>query len=159
MAVASLLAVLRLSRPGARLDRVLPALALPVLAMWTLAAFALAGAEPGQRMGLVFGATWTECPFLIALLSVPMFVATFWAMRGLAPTRLPLAGTAAGLLSGAVGGLVYCLHCPEYGGTVHWHLVPARHADPRRDGGLAGASLAALVASGHEADCFGATAR
>ena len=125
MAVASLLAVLRLSRPGARLDKVLPALALPVLAMWALAAVALAGAEPGQRMALVLGPTWTECPFLIALLSVPMFIATFWAMRGLAPTRLPLAGTAAGLLSGAVGGLVYCLHCPNmeapFIGT--WYLL------------------------------------
>lgn len=125
MAVASLLAVLRLSRPGARLDRVLPALALPVLAMWALAAVALAGAAPAQRMALVFGATWTECPFLIALLSMPMFIATFWAMRGLAPTRLPLAGTAAGLLSGAVGGLVYCLHCPNmeapFIGT--WYLL------------------------------------
>lgn len=113
LGVASLLAVLRLSRPGARLDRVLPALALPVLAMWALAAVALAGAAPGQRMALVLGATWTECPFLIAMLSAPMFVATLWAMRGLAPTRLPLAGTAAGLMSGTVGGLVYCLHCPE----------------------------------------------
>ncbi|MBI3433448.1 MAG: DUF1109 domain-containing protein [Hydrogenophilales bacterium] len=113
LGVASLLAVLRLSRPGARLDRVLPALAVPVVAMWTLAAFVLAGAEPGQRMGLLLGATWTECPFLIAMLSAPMFAATLWAMRGLAPTRLPLAGTAAGLLSGTVGGLVYCLHCPE----------------------------------------------
>ena len=125
MAVASLLAVLRLSRPGARLDKVLPALALPVLAMWALAAVALAGAEPGQRMALVLGPTLTECPFLIALLSVPMFIATFWAMRGLAPTRLPLAGAAAGLLSGAVGGLVYCLHCPNmeapFIGT--WYLL------------------------------------
>jgi len=125
MAGASLLAVLRLSRPGARLDRVLPALAVPVLAMWALAAVALAGAEPDERMGLFLGATWAECPFLIALLSVPMFIATFWAMRGLAPTRLPLAGTAAGLLSGAVGGLVYCLHCPNmeapFIGT--WYLL------------------------------------
>lgn len=125
LGVASLLAVLRLSRPGARLDRVLPALALPVVAMWALAAFVLAGAEPEQRMGLLLGATWAVCPFLIAMLSAPMFVATLWAMRGLAPTRLPLAGTAAGLLSGTVGGLVYCLHCPEmeapFIGT--WYLL------------------------------------
>jgi len=125
MAVASLLAVLRLSRPGARLDRLLPILALPVVAMWVLAAFALAAAAPGQRMELLFGPTWAECPFLIALLSVPMFAASLWVMRSLAPTRLPLAGTAAGLLSGAVGGLVYCLHCPNmdapFIGT--WYLI------------------------------------
>jgi len=46
-------------------------------------------------------------------------------MRGQAPTQLPLAGTAAGLLAGTVGALVYCLHCPElqapFVGT--WYLV------------------------------------
>ena len=34
-------------------------------------------------------------------------------MKGLAPTRLALAGAAAGLLAGAIGALVYALHCPE----------------------------------------------
>ena len=34
-------------------------------------------------------------------------------MKGLAPTRLALAGAAAGLLSGATAALVYALHCPE----------------------------------------------
>ncbi len=48
LGVASLLAVLRLSRPGTRLDKVLPALAVPVVTMWFLAAFVLAGAEPGS---------------------------------------------------------------------------------------------------------------
>jgi hypothetical protein len=59
------------------------------------------------------------------MLSLPVFVAVLWAMRGLAPTRLPLAGTAAGLLAGTVGALVYCLHCPEldapFLGT--WYLL------------------------------------
>jgi hypothetical protein len=125
LAAASLLAVLRLSRPGAHLDRVLAALAGPVVAMWVLAAIVLAGAEPDLRAGLVLGETWAECPFLIAMLSVPTFAATFWAMRGLAPTRLPLAGTAAGLLSGTVGGLVYCLHCPEMAAPFigSWYLL------------------------------------
>lgn len=34
-------------------------------------------------------------------------------MRGLAPTRLALAGAASGLLAGALGALVYALHCTE----------------------------------------------
>jgi hypothetical protein len=34
-------------------------------------------------------------------------------MKGLAPTRLALAGAAAGLLSGSIGAAVYALHCPE----------------------------------------------
>jgi len=125
LAAASLMAVLRLSRPGARLDWVPTALAAPVLLMWALAAIALADAEPALRAGLLFGATWAKCPFLIAMLSVPVFAATLWAMRGLGPTRLRLAGAAAGLLSGTVGALVYSLHCKEleapFIGT--WYLL------------------------------------
>jgi hypothetical protein len=34
-------------------------------------------------------------------------------MKGLAPTRLRLAGAAAGFVAGATGTLVYCVHCPE----------------------------------------------
>ena len=113
LAAASLLAVSRLSRPGLRLAWVPGALAAPVLAMWVLAASVLMRADPAQRGQLFFGETWTTGPFLVALLSAPVLVALLWAMRGLAPTRLGLAGAAAGLLSGAVGALVYCLHCPE----------------------------------------------
>ena len=105
-AAASLLAALRLSQPGVRLSRAPAALAAPVLAIWLLSAVMLLRAEPVQRAGMFFGDTWNSCPFLIALLSAPVFVAVVWAMQGLAPTRLRLAGAAAGLLSGAVGALV-----------------------------------------------------
>jgi hypothetical protein len=125
LAIASLLTVLRLSRPGARLDWVPAAFAVPIVAMWALAGFVLAVAEPAQRMGLLLGSTWAVCPFLIAMLSAPLLAAILWAMRDLAPTRLPLAGTSAGLLAGTVGALVYCLHCPEleapFIGT--WYLL------------------------------------
>jgi hypothetical protein len=125
LGAASLLAVVRLSRPGAPLDWAPVGLAAPVLAMWLLAAVVLVRAEPSHRIDLLLGATWAVCPFLIAMLSLPMFAATLWAMRGLAPTRLPLAGTAAGLLSGTVGALVYCLHCPELEAPFigSWYLL------------------------------------
>ncbi|MCU0805182.1 MAG: DUF1109 domain-containing protein [Burkholderiales bacterium] len=113
VAAGALLAVARLSRPGAPLARVPAALAAPVVALWALAAVALVAAAPGERAALFFGATWTACPFNIAMLSVPAFVAVLWAMKGLAPTRLRLAGAGAGLLAGALGALVYTLHCPE----------------------------------------------
>jgi hypothetical protein len=116
---------LRLSRPGLRLAWVPGALAAPVLVMWFLAAFDLMRADPAQRAGLFFGHTWTSCPFLVAMLSAPVFVAVLWATRGLAPTRLRLAGSAAGLLSGAIGALVYCLHCPELAAPFlgFWYLL------------------------------------
>jgi hypothetical protein len=60
------------------------------------------------------GQTALVCPLLIALVSTPMFIAFVWLMRSLAPTRLRVAGAAAGFAAGAIGALVYSLHCPEY---------------------------------------------
>ncbi len=125
LAVASLLAAARLSRPGMPLAWTKGALAAPVLAMWLLALFVLWRADASARTALFFGQTWTSCPLLVAMLSVPIFAAVVWAMRGLAPTRLRLAGAAAGLLSGASGALVYCLHCPEMDAPFlgFWYLL------------------------------------
>lgn len=125
LAAASVLAALRLSQPGVRLAWVPGALTAPVLAIWLLAAVVLARADAAQRAGLFFGDTWNSCPFLVALLSAPVFAAVVWAMKGLAPTRLRLAGAAAGLLAGAVGALVYSLHCPELGAPFIgvWYLL------------------------------------
>jgi hypothetical protein len=121
----ALLATQRLSRPGAPLRHVPAAIVAPVIAMWLLAAVVLLAAAPGQREELLFGATWAACPFNVAILSVPVFVALLWAMKGLAPTRLALAGAAAGLLSGAVAALVYTLHCPEMAAPFLgvWYLL------------------------------------
>lgn len=111
--VASLFAVLRLSRPGGRIDWVPRLIAVPLLVIWFIAAYVLIQADPSERAELFYGSTSAYCPFLIALFSVPAFVSVTWAMKGLAPTRPRLAGFAAGLLSGATAALVYCLHCPE----------------------------------------------
>jgi hypothetical protein len=113
LVAGALMAAARLSRPGVRLGRVPAAIAAPVLAMWLIAAFVLLDAVTGQRDELIFGDTWSECFINVGMLSVPVFGALLWAMKGLAPTRLALAGAAAGLLAGATGALIYALHCPE----------------------------------------------
>jgi hypothetical protein len=113
LAAGGLLAVARLARPGMPLAWLPAGLAAPVLVMWMLAAAALLGANPEERTELIFGQTSTICPLIIALLSAPVFVAILWAMKSLAATCLRLAGAAAGLASGAIGALVYTLHCPE----------------------------------------------
>jgi len=125
LAAGSLVAAARLSRPGVRLAWAPGALAVPVAAMWLVAAIALAHAAPDERVELMLGQTWRSCPGLIALLSAPVFVAVLWAMKGLAPTRLRLAGAAAGLLAGTTGALVYTLHCPELAAPFvgSWYLV------------------------------------
>jgi hypothetical protein len=73
----------------------------------------LADADPALRWQLVLGNTWRTCPINISLLSLPAFVAGFWVLKRMAPTRLRLAGAACGLAAGGLGALVYGLHCPE----------------------------------------------
>jgi hypothetical protein len=108
-----LVAAMRLSRPGAQV-KILPLLlALPLVAVWLAALAALAEAEPGMRLKMVFAPNWQSCPLMIAALSMPALIAALLALSGTAPTRLALAGGAAGLLAGALGALAYALHCTE----------------------------------------------
>ncbi len=125
MAVASLVVTARLSRPGVPLGKSWLGIALPVLAAWICAVVVLALASPGGRLALILGHTWRVCPVCIAILSVPAFATVFWAIKGLAPTRLRLAGAAGGLLAGATGTVAYCLHCPEMAAPFWaiWYLL------------------------------------
>jgi len=107
------LAASRLARPGTRLGHAALAMLVPIGLIWVLACATLLGAAPGERAALILGETWATCPFNIALLSVPAFAAILLAMRGLAPTRPAVAGAFSGLVAGALGATVYCLHCPE----------------------------------------------
>ncbi len=113
LALAGLLLVGRLARPGAR-PGAWPAVATAAVAvMVALAALELSHARPGEIPALWLGQTWDQCPFRIVALAVPVFVGVIWVLRGLAPTRLALAGAAAGLLAGAAGATVYGLYCQE----------------------------------------------
>lgn len=113
LSLAALAAAIGLARPGGTGGSALPALPAPVGAIAILAIAQLVIAEPGERMPLVLGASAGRCPFNIVALALPVLVGAFWAIRRLAPTRLTLAGAAAGLLSGAAGAWVYAFHCDE----------------------------------------------
>lgn len=115
--VVGVVAAARLARPGMRLGRLPIAWVAPLVAVWAMAAIELAVAAPSDRAQLVFGSSWRECPFNITLLSVPAFIAAFWAMRRLAPTQLVRAGAVSGLVAGALGASVYALHCTEMAAT------------------------------------------
>jgi hypothetical protein len=114
LVIAGLIFALRLSRPGMPVGRTATLLLFVALGLlWAVAAYLLLNASPDTRETMIKGESWTLCTRYIATLSIPAFVVTLWAMRGLAPTRLRAAGAAAGLLSGAVAAAVYSLHCPE----------------------------------------------
>ncbi len=126
---------------------------IPILGVWALAAVALVAAAPAERAVLLFGETWRSCPFNIAFLSVPFFLAAFWAMKGLAPTRLAAAGALAGLLAGSAGALGLQPALPRDVAGVHRHLVPAGHGDS--DGGRRAPRAAAAALVGRPAISHG----
>lgn len=103
----------RLSRPGVRVRKAWLGLALPLVVIWSIAAYVLMSAPAGERPALVMGQTWRTCTANIAFVALPLFVAALVALKGLAPTRPALAGAAAGLMAGGAGAAVYALHCVE----------------------------------------------
>ena len=84
-----------------------------VAGMALLGFVALFAAAPGERVEALLGRSWSRCPLIIPGISLPALAALLWTLRGLAPTRLRVAGLAAGLLAGALGAIGYSLHCPE----------------------------------------------
>ena len=88
LAIGAALLVDRLARPGAELRHAWRVAALPLLGIWIVGAWVLVGAAPADRAALVLGSTWRQCPWNIALLSLPAFVLLLALLRSLAPTRL-----------------------------------------------------------------------
>ena len=125
LALAGLVAVTRLARPGGNLGWTvwLALAAVAVLAMMAMRETMLA--PPGQRATLWLGSTWTVCGARIMLFSLPTFVASFWFLRRMAPTRPSLAGLAAGFFAGAVGAATYGLYCQESAAAfvVAWYTL------------------------------------
>ena len=125
LALLGFAAVTRLARPGIRLGLAPAGVVTVVMVMWIFAATVLLRAPAENRSHLLFGKTAAVCPFLIALVAMPVFIAFFWVLRGLAPTHLRLAGAAAGFAAGSLGALVYSLHCPELAAPFlgTWYLL------------------------------------
>ncbi|CAE6967843.1 putative anti-sigma-F factor NrsF [Paraburkholderia nemoris] len=113
LAIGALIATVRLARPGAKVGTGWPVMAIPVVIVWIAAIAVLVSAAPQDRLPAILGQSWRACPFNILLLAVPGFFAIFWAVKGLAPTRLRLAGAISGLLASSIATVAYCFHCPE----------------------------------------------
>jgi hypothetical protein len=99
--------------PGREVRRVWPAVLLPWLVLGAVAVVVWSNTPAPLQTALIWGSSWKVCSLSIALSAAPVFGASLWVMRGLAPTRLRLAGSLCGLLAGGVGASIYALHCPE----------------------------------------------
>lgn len=137
IAAAGLIALERLGRPGERAPIGMTLAGLAVLAMLGLAAWELTHLPREAWMPVVKGHSWKLCSLRIAALSLPGFVAALWALRQMAPTRLRLAGAAAGLMAGGLGAAAYGMACNESAMTflASWYSL----------GMLAWAAVGALI--------------
>jgi len=73
----------------------------------------LATTPAGAWSERLIGHNAVHCLSLIPLLSMPSLACLFFALRRAAPLQPPLAGAAAGLVSGGVGATLYALTCPD----------------------------------------------
>ncbi|MEN0653858.1 MULTISPECIES: DUF1109 domain-containing protein [Hyphobacterium] len=70
-------------------------------------------AEPGNRMDALMGHSVQQCLPRVILVALPVLAGSLILLRRMAPTRLHLAGLAAGLFAGAAGAAVYSVSCTE----------------------------------------------
>jgi hypothetical protein len=63
--------------------------------------------------GLLIGHNAVHCLSLIPMLSLPLVVCLFVALRRAAPMKPIVAGATAGLVAGGVGAMLYALTCPD----------------------------------------------
>jgi hypothetical protein len=113
LALLAFWATERLARPSSKASRPLAGLAFVVVVLCVLAGMQMMRAEPAARMHLLMGHSAMVCPWLIVILSIPIFAGTFWSLQTLAPTRPVFAGTVAGFASGALGAWIYAFRCDE----------------------------------------------
>jgi hypothetical protein len=138
---AGVAVVRRLGDPDGKVGLLWLALATPFAVVAMMAAGELLAAPETQRLGLVVGHTAPRCFAAIIGLAAPVFIGCIWTFRRLAPTRLRLAGAAAGLLSGAAGAAVYAFACPETSAAFMISWYSAGIAAAGALGALAGPRL------------------
>jgi hypothetical protein len=85
----------------------------PIMVLALIAVAASHGQGMAGMRRDMMGHSWRLCPWRILALAIPTFAGALWSFRRLAPTRLGLAGFAAGLFAGGVSASVYGLACDE----------------------------------------------
>lgn len=113
LGIGAVLVTASLARPENTRPRWLWLLGVPVLLLMGIATTEMASASPSQWPALWLGRSWPTCPWMVLLLSIPIFVGLLWSFRQFAPSRPGAAGAAAGLTAGAWAAALYSLHCPE----------------------------------------------
>ena len=113
LGIGAVFVIERLARPDTAHLRWLWLLSAPILLLAGIGVAEVVHAPTGALLDMWLGQSWDRCPWIVVLLSLPIFSGLLWSFRRFAPTRLRAAGAAAGLAAGAWAATLYCLHCPE----------------------------------------------
>jgi hypothetical protein len=115
----------RLGRPVVRAHTAVRVAVAVVAAMALLALWQTFTSAPEMRLSQWRGHSAPSCPFSVLALSLPTLALGLWALRGLAPTRLALAGAAVGMMAGAAGAVAYAVACDElgFGFVATWYTL------------------------------------
>ena len=130
----------RLARPGG--ERKAPSflIAMPFLAIVSLAAISLGFAPSSHWDKMIVGDQWLECLVSVPIIAIVPFAISIWAVRRAAPTNLARTGAFAGLLAGGVSAMAYALHCTDdslpfvavwYAGTIMLCTLAGAALGPR----------------------------
>jgi hypothetical protein len=103
----------RLARPGVRPGWLAALAFAPFALVCAMALARMAQAPPEAHRAMLMGHSAMLCPWRIAAIGLPVLAGAVWAVRGLAPTRLRLAGLVAGAAAGGLGAAVYAIACNE----------------------------------------------
>jgi hypothetical protein len=104
---------LRLGKPGHARRVSLWVVLIPFVLLAALGSSILWQAPSELRRAMMLGVSWDVCSRNIAMISIPLFIASIWIARQFAPVRLRVTGAILGFMSGAAAALIYSLHCPE----------------------------------------------
>lgn len=113
LGVPAVMSISRLARPDGEAPPMAISFAAPIVIVAAIAALELVLTPSSQWLAMWLGHSWSLCPWRVLALSGPIFLGLLWAFRAFAPTKLRLVGALAGLSAGALGAIVYGLHCPE----------------------------------------------
>lgn len=124
-AAAAVPFLLEVSRPSTSVRRGLWPIAVFAGLNILIGLFVLAATPPDLRVTAWTGDQFPECLYRIPLLAIPVAVALTFAVRGLGATRLTLAGSAIGGVSGSLAAIVYagCCQADSVLYVVSWYLA------------------------------------
>ncbi|HEX4710853.1 DUF1109 domain-containing protein [Phenylobacterium sp.] len=103
----------RLAKPAVRPGALAAVALAPLVVVASMALFRFASAPTQMQHALLMGHSWSVCPWRILAIGLPLLAGAVWAVRGLAPTRLLLAGLVSGGCAGGLGAAIYAFACKE----------------------------------------------